>query len=175
MLKTIKSIWDKLTYQIELVSQLFCVFVIAWTYGIMEAKYIPTDTWGVAQLEIFGRFSYYHIGLVVIMAVTSFSLALSHIQWMIENKNLYMLLMGVAALFLALMLEDISWFATRGVPIKFDEWTMIKPYWGINFFNLTYIPYWYLAVSAIVISLYWIANRIANKSYFSYQRAALER
>lgn len=73
----LKNIINKFSYEIELVTILFAVLAMGSTYGVIEAKWIPTDQ---MDLPIMGRWSYYHVGLLSIMAVSSLSLCLCHIQ-----------------------------------------------------------------------------------------------
>lgn len=160
-----KRLWKKLNYEIELVSQLFVVFVAATTFGIMEGKWINTD---ILLLPVLGRFAYYHVGLLVLMATVSFSLAISHIQWIASNRKKYILLMCLASLPLSLLTEDLIWFIVRWQPITRSEWTMIFPGLGINFFNITWIPLWYVLTIAFSTTMFVIANRWAEKGYQKY-------
>jgi len=61
-----KSILEKISYKIELISNLVIILAVGVTYGIIEAKWIPTDK---LSLPLLGRFSYYHIGLLILMSV----------------------------------------------------------------------------------------------------------
>jgi hypothetical protein len=160
----IKSILTKIQYNIELLSQLFVIFVVAGTYGFIESLYIPTDT---MPLPIGGRWSYYHIGLVIIMLATSFSLALSHIECILTNRKKYILIMCAAAFPLSLMVEDIFWFISRWQPISRSEWTMMSPGLGINL-GFSWIPLWYIVVAAISVGLYFAANKYANIGHQEY-------
>ena len=68
----IRGIPAKLSYEIEAVTQMGAAFVAGVDYGIIEAKWIPTGSLG---LPLFGRFSPYHVGLLVLMLIVSTSLA----------------------------------------------------------------------------------------------------
>lgn len=161
----LNTIINKLEYQIELVSQLATVIAFATIYGIIEAKFIPTDK---MELPLLGRFSYYHVGLLALMAVGSLSLATAHIQWLLTDKKKYVLLMCLAALPVSLMVEDIAWFVTMWRPIARDEWTMIKPGLGV-FVGFTWIPLWYIIVTIFSTTLYYIANKLADKGYRAFR------
>jgi hypothetical protein len=73
--------------------------------------------------------------------------------------------MGIAGMPLSLMIEDITWFLVNHQPIRKDEWTMIWPGAGINFFDFTYIPAWYIVVTIFSIGMYWWANKMASRGY----------
>jgi hypothetical protein len=160
----LKVIGNKLEYEIETVSQLTATTVAGIDYGIIEAKWIPTGSLG---LPLLGRFSYYHVGLLVLMLVVSSALAWSHLQWILENKRKYVLFVCTAALPLSLLIEDITWFVVQGQPIRYDEWTMIKPGWGINL-GVTWIPYWYVGTVILSTALLWLANKYAEKGYQAF-------
>jgi hypothetical protein len=161
----IKNISDKVIYQIEIVSQLFCVFGVGATYGWIESIYINTDKLVSAPIPFTGgHFSYYHLCLLILMLIVSFNLALSHIQWLTSNKKWYVLWICLANLPFSLMIEDIFFFLVRLQPIKIDEWTNIKPGWAFNF-GFTYIPYWYFVVVIFSLISYAVANYNLNKGY----------
>jgi hypothetical protein len=156
--------FNKISYNIELISILLIVLLAGSIYGVIEALYIPTDS---MELPIFGRFSYYHVGLLSLMAVCSFSLALSHIQWILTNRKTYIILMCLAALPLSLMIEDTTWFITKWQPIGHDDWTMISPGLGFNI-GFTWVPLWYILSIIVSIILFWYANKCAEKGYKIY-------
>src|ERR1035437_4368099 len=135
----LNKIWDKMVYETELVTQLVTLTLGAGDYGLIEAKWIPTDQ---LSLPILHQFSYYHVAFLFLMAVISFALALAHVRSFAEHKKKYIGLMCMASLPLALMIEDISWFITKWQPIKYNEWTCIRPGWCVNF-GFSYIPFWY--------------------------------
>jgi hypothetical protein len=158
------AITGKLNYEIEAVSQVTASLIAGIDYGIVEAWWIPTGSLG---LPIFGRFSYYHVGLVVLMLVVSSALAWSHLQWILDSRRKYVICVCSAAIPLSLLVEDITWFVTKGQPIRYNEWTMIHPGWGINA-GFTWIPFWYILVfswSAIMLEL---ARKYADKGYRAY-------
>ena len=157
----LRSILRKLSYQIELVTQLVVVISAGAIYGVMESKFIKTEAF---DLPVMGHFSYYHVGLLLLMTVVSFSLALSHIQHILSNRKKYMLLMALGSVPLALLVEDVTWFLVRLQPIGRGEWTMIAPGWGINL-GFTWIPLWYIVVIAFSVAMFWIAGRLAEKGY----------
>ena len=168
MKNLLKKLWDKLTYEIELVTQLLVVFITSWTYGIIEANYIPTDNGNFAPLPGFlHQWSYYHLYMCIILITSCFSLAISHIKWLVGKTKQYVLLMAVAAIPLALMIEDIAWFVTRWRPIKRDEWTMITPGLGIDI-GFTWIPLWYIVSLVVSIILYAWASNLAGNGYKAF-------
>ncbi len=130
-------------------------------YGIIEAKWIPTGSLGI---PLFGRFSYYHFGLLVLMLVVSTALAWCHMQWLLENKRKYVILVCASTLPLSVLIEDVTWFVTRGQPIHYDEWTMIRPGWGINV-GFTWIPFWYIGVICLSLILLFFANKSTEQGY----------
>lgn len=154
----------KLSYEIETVSQLAATFVAGVDYGIIEAKWIPTGSLG---LPLLGRFSYYHVCLLVLMFVVSTSLAWSHLQWILEDEKKYLLFICAAALPLSLLIEDATWFVTRWQPISFDEWTMIRPGLGINL-GFTWIPLWYVVAFAWSAIMLHLSRMYAGKGYRAY-------
>lgn len=156
-----------INYQAELLSQLFVVFGAAITFGVMEGKWIDT---GNLSLRVFGRFAYYHVGLLILMAVVSFALAVSHVRWLLSGKKLYVLFMCIGCLPLALLVEDMTWFVVRWQPIKREEWTMMSPGLGLNLFNLTWIPLWYFIATGFCITMFWCGNKMFHKH--SYRRDA---
>lgn len=154
----------KLNYDIETVSQLVATFIAGVDYGIIEAKWIPTGSLG---LPLFGRFSYYHIGLLVLMLVVTTALAWSHLQWILEDRKKYVLFICAAAIPLSLLIEDATWFVTRWQPIGYDEWTMIKPGLGLNL-GFTWIPLWYFAILAWSVTMLYLSSKYAEKGYRAY-------
>lgn len=160
----LKNIINKFSYEIELITILFAVLAMGSTYGVIEAKWIPTDQ---MDLPIMGRWSYYHVGLLTIMAVSSLSLCLCHIQWMLIDRKKYIILMCLAALPLSLMVEDAAWFVTKWRPIGENDWTMISSGLGINL-GLTWIPLWYIIVILFSGGLFWLASYYAEKGYREY-------
>ncbi|MGA2461656.1 MAG: hypothetical protein ABSF82_09570 [Candidatus Bathyarchaeia archaeon] len=157
----------KLTYEIEIVSQLAATFIAGADYGVIEAKWIPTGSLG---LPLFGRFSYYHVDLLVLMLVVSTALAWSHLQWILEDKKKYVLFICAAALPLSLLIEDATWFVTRWQPIGYDEWTMMRPGWGLNL-GFTWVPLWYIATLAWSVAMLYLSNKYAAKGYRAYVAA----
>lgn len=163
-MKLLNKILHKLNYEIELVSSLFLVISISAIYGIIESWYIPTDK---MALPLFGRWSYYHLFLLAIMFVASFSLAINHIQWILINRKKYILLMCLGSFPLSLLCEDISWFVARWTPISRDEWTMIYPGLGLNLY-FSWCPLWYILAIIISGGLFWLASRYAEKGYNNF-------
>jgi hypothetical protein len=158
----------KLSYEIELVTLLLLVFASGITYGVLEAIYINTDAGNFKTMPLTGgHFAYYHLCLLSLMTVASFSLAVLHLQWIACHRKKYTILMGVAALPLSLMVEDITWFLVRWRPIKVDEWTVWPKGWSLNL-GITYIPLWYLAVVLFSGCLLWMAGRCATQGYKKY-------
>lgn len=166
MKNKINQILSKLSYHIELLTILFIVFAIGITYGIIEAKWIDTS---ILDLQILGRWSYYHVGLLLLMFFTCLGLCLSHIQWMLRDRKKYIIFMSVGALPLSLMVEDATWFITRWQPILYNDWTMMHPGLGINL-GITWIPLWYIITILFSISMFWIANIFAKKGYEEYKK-----
>lgn len=162
----LKTISDKVQYNIELISQILIACCAGWIYGIIESQWIPTNN--LSGGKIFGFWYYYHIWMMSLLAVSSFSLALSHIEWILIHRKKYILITCVAGVFLSAMVEDISWYVTNWEPILRGDWTMMVPGLGVNFFGITWIPLWYFGVLSIVIFLYWLSNRYANKGYSKY-------
>ncbi len=154
-----------LNWNIEIISQLILVFSMAYIYGIVEARYIPTDT---MSLPLFGRWSYYHLYLLAMMTITSFAIGWLHIQEILTHRKKYLLLMCGASLPLALMIEDVSWFLTKWQPIKQNEWTVFPTGWAIPL-GFTWIPVWYLVVTAGVVVCFWLANKYAERGYRAYR------
>ncbi len=161
---SLRKIIGKLSYEIEAVTQLGATFVAGVDYGIIEAKWIPTGTLG---LPLFGRFSPYHVGLVVLMLVVSTALAWSHLQWILEHRKKYVLFICAAALPLSLLIEDAAWFVTRWQPIAYDEWTMVWPGFGVNL-GFTWVPVWYLAVLAWSVLMLQLARKYAEQGYQAF-------
>ena len=158
------------SHDVEILTQLLLVFAAGITYGILEAFWIPTSTMNATKIPYIGHFAYYHICLIVLMAVASFSLAINQLQWILLHRVKYPTIMGIAGMPLSLLIEDIVWFIANKQPIRKDEWTMIWPGAGFNFFNLTYIPFWYIVVVLISGGLYWWANRLAESGYQRFLR-----
>ena len=159
MIRLIKSLWHK-TYASELFAQLFVVFAAAIDYGIIEAKWIPTGS--LPDLPVLHHFSYYHVCLLILMAVVSFCIGLSHIKQMLTDRKKYLLFMGIGSLPLALMIEDATWFVTRWQPILRDEWTMVWPGVGINL-GFTWIPLWYLLILGFSGTMFWLSHKYSKK------------
>jgi len=165
----LRAFVSKVEYEIEMVSQLTATFVAGIDYGIIEAKWIPTGSLG---LPLLGRFSYYHVALLVLMLVVSTALAWSHLQWLWEDMRQrfkYVLLVCASALPLSVLVEDITWFIAKGQPIHYNEWTMIRPGWGINV-GFTWIPFWYIGVICLSLILLFFANRSAELGYKKSQK-----
>jgi hypothetical protein len=161
----VSRLWTKLSYEIELVTLLLLVFAAGTTYGILEAVYINTDGGNFKTIPwTGGHFAYYHLCLLSLMMVASFSLAILHLQWIACHRKKYTILMGVAALPLSLLIEDITWFVTRWRPIKVDEWTIWPAGWSISL-GFTRLPLWYLGVVIFSASLLCLASRYANLGY----------
>jgi len=156
-----RAIVSKLEYEIEAVSQLLATLVTGIDYGVIEAKWIPTGSLG---LPLFGRFSYYHICLLVLMLVVSSALAWSHLYWLQVNKKKYVVFVCAAALPLSLLVEDITWFVASWQPIRYDEWTMIRPGLGVNL-GFTWVPFWYFGALAVSLLLLYLSSRFAEKGY----------
>ena len=161
----LSNILFKLNYEIELITQLVTIILCAMTYGFIESWYIPTDAGTFTTLPwIFHQWSYYHLFMCFLLGVVSFSLAISHVQWLASHKKKYILLMCTANMFLSLMLEDIAWFLARWKSIAYNEWTMMFPYAGVPLY-FTWIPAWYIIVICIAVSLYYLASKYANEGY----------
>lgn len=168
--KMLSWLYGEACYETELCQQLLSVTAASVNYGMLEAWYIPTSTMAMKPLPYIGHFAWYHLFLVAWVVIASFGLAVNHIHLILTNRKKYMLLMGVAGVFLSLLIEDITWFLANKQIIKADEWTMIFPYLGINLFGWTWLPLWYFVDLAIVIVLYKIAGRLAEKGYQEHLR-----
>jgi len=94
------AITGRLNYEIEAVSQITASLIAGIDYGIVEALWIPT---GSLALTIYGRFSYYHVGLVVLMLIVSSALAWSHLQWIFDDRKKYVICVCSAAIPLSLL------------------------------------------------------------------------
>jgi hypothetical protein len=160
----VNNISGKLSYEIETISELTATVIAGVDYGIIEAKWIPT---GSLQLSLFGRFSYYHVGFLVLMLVVGTALAWSHLQWIFKDRKKYLLLICAAALPLSLMIEDAAWFVTRSQPIGYSEWTMIGPGWGINL-GFTWLPFWYLITLTWSVTMLYFSSKYAERGYRAY-------
>jgi hypothetical protein len=159
-------IWNKASNEIEALSQITASLIAGIDYGIIEAWWIPTES---LPLPIYGRFSYYHVGLVVLMLIVSSALAWSHLQWIFDDRKWYVMSVCSAAIPLSLLVEDITWFVASGRPMRYGEWTMIQPGWGINV-GFTWIPLWYLIVFSWSVIMLCFARRFADKGYKVYLR-----
>jgi len=155
-----------LSYEIEAVTQMGAALVAGVDYGIIEARWIPTGSLG---LPLFGRFSPYHVGLLVLMLVVSTSLAWSHLEWILTDKKKYILFICLAALPFSLFIEDATWFITRWQPIAYDEWTMCRPGLGLNL-GFTWIPIWYFGVLVWSAIMLHFARKYAERGYQVYLR-----
>ncbi len=67
------------------------------------------------------------------------------------------------------MFEDASWYIVQGKAIGKNDWTMIKPGWGIDL-GFTWVPYWYIAVIVVSSILIYLSNRYANIGYNLYKK-----
>ena len=160
-MKTINRIIGKLTYEMELSTQLFITIASGWVYGIIESLWIPTDG---LRLRIFGMWSFYHMWLMILMFIATSAISIVHIQEFVKHKKKYLMLMCVASLPLALMIEDISWYVTRFEPILRGDWTMGRPGLGLNI-GITWIPLWYFCVTAWSTFFFWLAWLCSEKGY----------
>lgn len=167
-MRVISPILHKLSYEIELTTQILTVLAAGIIYGIIEAKWIPTHE---LDLPILGRFSYYHIGLLSLMFVVSFSLSLSHLHWMLKNRKRYVLYMSLGSLPLSLMIEDATWFVTRWQPIAENEWTMMSPGLGIDL-GFTWIPLWYIITLIFSTTMFYLGSRSATRGYEEFKKHA---
>ena len=111
---------------------------------------------------------------MALLSVGSIWLALSQIHCIIMHRKKYILVMCIAGICFSAMVEDISWYMSSWQPILRGDWTMMSPGLGLNFFGLTYIPLWYFVTSAVVIALYWLSNKMANKGYAAYDERQME-
>ena len=161
---TFKALVEKIGYEIELTSELVATFVAGVDYGIIEAKWIPTGSLG---LPLFGRFSYYHVALLILMAIVGSALAWSHIQWLLQDRKKYLGFICFATVPLSVLIEDITWFVVKGKPIAYDEWTMIKPGLGINL-GFTWLPLWYILIAVWSLAMFFLASRYAERGYQTY-------
>lgn len=161
----VNKIAGRLSYEIETISELAATVIAGIDYGIIEARWIPTGSLG---LPLFGRFSYYHVGLLLLMLVVSTALAWSHLQWIFEDRKKYVLYVCAAALPLSLLVEDATWFVTRSQPIGYSEWTMIRPGWGVNL-GFTWLPFWYLGTIAWGVIMLYLSRRYAERGYQAYR------
>ena len=154
-----------LAYEIELVTLLLLVVTSGVTYGILEALYINTDAGNFKTMPgPLHHFAYYHLCLLSLMTVASFSLAILHLQWIAEHRKKYTILMGCAALPLSLMIEDITWFVTRWQPIHQNEWTVVPAGWAIPL-GFTWLPLWYVGVAILSTGLLMLASHYAEIGY----------
>jgi hypothetical protein len=165
-----RTLGDFVTYEIELITLLLLVFASGITYGILEAIYIPTDTMNAKTIPFTGgHVAYYHLCLLSLMVVSSFSLAILHIQEFAKHKKKYTILMGLASLPLALLVEDITWFLTRWQHIHQNEWTVWPSGWALNL-GFTWVPLWYIGVVALSTTLLVMASHYATLGYKDYLR-----
>lgn len=165
--RSFEQISQKVTYNIELVSQITIAVAAGWIYGIIESTWIPTNN--LSGGKIFGFWYYYHVWMMALLAISSFSLAFSHIQWILKHRKKYIPIMCIAGVLLSALIEDISWYVTKWEPILRNDWTMMHPGLGLNV-GFTWIPLWYFVTLSIVIFLYWLSNKYANEGYAEYIR-----
>jgi hypothetical protein len=164
-----KAIFAKISYEIEMFSQLLVVVAAGAIYGVIEAKWIPTSEGTFQAMPgILGHWSYYHLGLVGIMIVVSFALAISHIKWILTDRKKYILLMCLGSFPLSLMVEDAFWFITNKQPIKFDEWTMVFPGLGLDL-GFTWIPLWYIIILIFSGSMFYVGKIYSDRGYKKYK------
>ena len=71
----------RVSYDIELVSDLLVTTAAGVAYGYIEAFWVPTSIWQPSALRIFGRFAYYHIGFFALMLALTSGLVITHYQW----------------------------------------------------------------------------------------------
>jgi len=159
-----RGIKNKFNFKLEVHTQLFLVSSIAICFGIMESLFIDTAPF---NLVLFGKWSYYHVGLMFLIIVGSFAMSISNIQRMVRDRKRYMLLMGIGSVPYGLMLEDITWFAARWQPIAKNDWTMFKDGWGI-YLGFTWIPFWYIVVITFTLMMFSWANECAKRGYEAY-------
>lgn len=153
-----------LAYECELVALLLLVLISGISYGILEAKYINTDAGNFKTIPwTGGHFAYYHLLLLVQMFVAAFSVTfLSY--WIAVHRKKYTLLMSIGGFFLALLIEDITWFLVRWQPIRRTEWTVWPEGWAFPL-GFTWIPVWYIVVVVLSTSLLWLASWCAEVGY----------
>jgi len=160
----LKKFVAKIGYEMELTSELLATFVAGIDYGVIEAKWIPTEKLG---LPLFGRFSHYHIALLVLMTIVGSALAWSHIQWLLQHRRKYVVFICLATVPLSVLIEDITWFLVKQKPITYDEWTMIKPGLGVHL-GFTWLPLWYILIVAWSLVMFYLSSRFAEKGYQAY-------
>jgi hypothetical protein len=162
-----------LRYEIEMVTMLLLVLISGVSYGILEAIYIPTDTMQAKTIPwTGGHVAYYHLCLFAQMFVAAFSVTILS-EWIALHRKKYTILMGVAGFFLALLVEDITWFITRWQPIRKTEWTVWPAGWAIPL-GFTWVPVWYILVSILSVFALALAGRLATIGYKKHLTISLD-
>ena len=163
---------------IELITQLFITICASGIYGVIENQFINTTTGNFATIPN-THIAWYHCWFVSLMILTSFSLAINQVQWLIGHKKKFILFICLGCSFLALMVEDWSWYITKhfygigGVPNSIGGWigkndwncSLLLSNYPINFFGITYIPEIYILDVIICGFLFYLANYYVNNGY----------
>lgn len=162
-----------LQYECELVALLLLVLISGVSYGILESLYIPTDTMQSKAIPFTGgHVAYYHLCLLAQMFVAAFSITFMA-DWIAIHRKKYVVLMSIAGFFLALLVEDMTWFITRWQPIRRTEWTVWPKGWAIPL-GFTWIPLWYCGVLILSSGLLLLASKFATLGYRKFLTTTFE-
>jgi hypothetical protein len=149
------------------------VLISGVSYGILEATYIPTDTMQAKAIPwTGGHVAYYHLCLFAQMFVAAFSITFLA-DWIAIHRKKYTVLMSIAGFFLALLVEDITWFITRWQPIRRTEWTVWPKGWAFPL-GFTWVPLWYFGVLLGSVGLLVLASHFATLGYKKHLTASLK-
>jgi hypothetical protein len=100
----------RVTEQINVVLILIVVHAFASVYGWIEGEIYPYYPFK-GRLEVFGHFTYYHVAMLSLFFLASFSIALSRV--MISYKKSYVFLAAIGSMFWGFWVEDMVYFAQR--------------------------------------------------------------
>jgi hypothetical protein len=163
----------RLQYECELITLILLVLISGISYGILEAIYIPTD---IMQAKVIpwtgGHVAYYHLCLFAQMFVAAFSITFMA-DWIAIHRRKYTLLMSIAGFFLALWVEDVTWFITRWQPIHRTEWTVWPAGWAIPL-GFTWVPVWYPVILILSVFAFILASKFATLGYKRHLTDSLE-
>lgn len=100
----------RVTEQSNVVLILAVVHAFACVYGWVEGEIYPYYPFK-GRLEVFGHFTYYHLAMLTLFFLASFSIALSRV--MVSYKKSYILLASVGSMVWGFWVEDMVYFAQK--------------------------------------------------------------
>jgi len=150
----------KVTEQSNVILILIVVHAFACVYGWIEGEIYPYYPFK-GRLEVFGHFTFYHVAMLSLFFLSSFSIALSRV--MMSYKKSYILLASFGSMVWGFWVEDMAYFAQRYPEEMLGPDSWVNWILSGHYFFGHWVPTMYYLLAVGGFSLYALAFLRSSK------------